>query len=171
MKPIVLIGSMGSGKSTVGKCLARTLSMPFIDLDTEIEQCKEMSVAEIFARYGEPYFRSIEIELFAELIAEHKKLVLATGGGTPMSPQFWQHADHFHSVFLDVAFAELVRRLAPERTHRPLLANASDWESEVQKLIQTRRPSYEKAHVQLKILTEQSENHIVKQIIEHLKVV
>lgn len=79
-KPIVLVGLMGAGKSTVGRRLATRLNLPFVDADTEIEEAAGMTVAEIFDRFGEPYFRDGERRVIARLIDGTPK-VIATGGG------------------------------------------------------------------------------------------
>ncbi|MEQ9447621.1 MAG: shikimate kinase, partial [Rhodospirillaceae bacterium] len=79
-RSIVLVGIMGCGKSTVGKRLAHRLGLEFVDADTEIERAANMSVAEIFAEHGEPYFRSGEERVIARLLREGPQ-VLATGGG------------------------------------------------------------------------------------------
>jgi shikimate kinase len=79
-KPIVLIGLMGVGKSTVGRRLALRLGLPFADADTEIEEAAGMTVADIFARFGEPYFRDGERRVIRRLIDGSPK-VIATGGG------------------------------------------------------------------------------------------
>lgn len=83
-RPVVLVGMMGVGKSSVGRKLAGLLHMPFVDADEEIERAAQMSIPEIFATYGEPYFRDGERRVIARLldgpVAERRK-VIATGGG------------------------------------------------------------------------------------------
>src|SRR5436305_3324460 len=79
-QPIVLIGLMGAGKSTVGRRLATRLGVPFVDADTEIEQAAGMTITEIFAAYGEQYFRDGERRVIARLMDGSPK-VIATGGG------------------------------------------------------------------------------------------
>lgn len=79
-QPIVLVGLMGAGKSTVGRRLATRLGLPFVDADTEIENAAGMSIADIFDRFGEPYFRDGERRVIARLI-DGKPKVIATGGG------------------------------------------------------------------------------------------
>src|SRR5271170_2411741 len=79
-RSIVLVGMMGVGKSSVGRRLATRLSIPFIDADAEIEKAASLSIADIFARHGEPYFRGGEARVIARLL-EGGPQVLATGGG------------------------------------------------------------------------------------------
>ena len=78
--PIVLIGLMGAGKTTIGRRLARALNLDFVDSDHEIELAADMSVAELFESYGEIEFRSLERRVISRLM-DGKQKVLATGGG------------------------------------------------------------------------------------------
>ena len=80
IKPVVLVGLMGAGKSSVGARLADMLSVPFVDSDTEIVAAANMSIAEIFEKYGETHFRSGERRVIARLITEMPQII-ATGGG------------------------------------------------------------------------------------------
>ena len=84
-RSIVLVGMMGAGKSSVGRRLAARLGVPFIDADTEIEAAAGMTIADIFARHGEPEFRKGEARVIARLL-EAGPQVLATGGGAVMDP-------------------------------------------------------------------------------------
>src|SRR5256886_16192471 len=84
-RSIVLVGMMGAGKSSIGRRLAQRLGVPFVDADAEIEAAAGMSIAEIFATYGEAYFRSGEQRVIARLL-ESGPQVLATGGGAFMNP-------------------------------------------------------------------------------------
>jgi shikimate kinase len=82
-RSIVLVGMMGAGKSSIGRRLAIRLGLPFADADTEIETAAGMTIAEIFAKHGEPYFRAGEARVIARLL-DHGPQVLATGGGAIM---------------------------------------------------------------------------------------
>ena len=82
-RTVALVGMMGAGKTSIGKRLAARLDVPFADADHEIEEAAGMSVAEIFAKYGEPYFRDGERRVIARLLGETPH-VLATGGGAYM---------------------------------------------------------------------------------------
>ncbi len=84
-RSIVLVGMMGAGKSSIGRRLAGRLSIPFVDADTEIESAAGMTIPEIFAKHGEPYFRAGEARVIARLL-EQGPQVLATGGGAVMDP-------------------------------------------------------------------------------------
>lgn len=85
-RSLVLVGMMGAGKSSVGRRLATRLGLNFTDADTEIETAAGMSIPEIFARHGEPYFRAGEARVIARLL-DHGPQVLATGGGAVMDPR------------------------------------------------------------------------------------
>src|ERR1700683_363526 len=84
-RSIVLVGMMGVGKSSIGRRLGARLGVPFVDADAEIEKAAGMSIADIFARHGETYFRSGEARVIARLL-EGGPQVLATGGGAVLNP-------------------------------------------------------------------------------------
>jgi shikimate kinase len=140
-RSIVLVGMMGVGKSSVGRRLAMRLSIPFVDADSEIETAAKMTIPEIFARHGEPYFRSGEARVIARLL-EGGPQVLATGGGAFMNADtralirqkgvsVWLHAD------LDV----LLRRTSKRRSDRPLL-QTDDPSETLRALLAEREPVY-----------------------------
>lgn len=123
---IVLIGYMGSGKSSVGKKLAGVLSLPFKDMDTEIEKNEGISVPKIFSEKGEVYFRKVENSTLKKLLQLPDSFVLATGGGTPCygnSMETILKSKDTVSIYLKVSIPVLASRLFAERTHRPLLAH------------------------------------------------
>lgn len=119
-RPIVLVGLMGVGKSSVGKKLAQRLSLPFVDADDAIEEAHDLSIAEIFEKFGEPYFRDGERRVIARLMDERPR-VIATGGGAFMQVEtralILQNA---YSVWIDASIETLVQRVARRNT-RPLL--------------------------------------------------
>lgn len=124
---IYIIGFPGSGKSTFGRQLAEYLGMPFIDLDCKIVAQEKMSINEIFKREGgESYFRKVEKEILESSIANSRKFVMATGGGTPC---FHNNINIMNTtgitIFLDVAKPILFERLLQESTHRPLINSLS----------------------------------------------
>jgi shikimate kinase len=142
-RSIVLVGIMGCGKSTVGKRLAQRLGLEFLDADTEIERAANMSVSEIFAEHGEPYFRSGEERVIARLLREGPQ-VLATGGGAFMSEATRAEiAEHGLSIWLKVDFDTVMARVR-RRSTRPLLQNP-DPEGTMRKLMAAREPVYAKA--------------------------
>lgn len=140
--PIFLVGMMGSGKSTLGRLLARELARPFVDLDERIEDRAGFSIPEIFARFGEPRFRDLESAALAELRAD-RDLVVALGGGTPRreSNRAMLRAGGC-VVYLRAQPETLVRRL-PHPSSRPLLRRAEDPQQTIQELLAEREPLYE----------------------------
>jgi len=142
-RSIVLVGIMGCGKSTVGKRLAQRLGLEFVDADTEIERAANMSVAEIFAEHGEPYFRSGEERVIARLLREGPQ-VLATGGGAFMSAATRSEIEERGlSIWLKVDIDTVMARVR-RRSTRPLLQNP-DPEATMRKLMAVRDPVYAKA--------------------------
>lgn len=137
---IFLIGPMGSGKSAVGKQLARMLDMPFIDSDHEIEARTGVDIPLIFEREGEAGFRRRERELIAELTAR-SPIVLATGGGAILEPDNRRClAERGWVVYLETPVARQVER-AGRTGHRPLLQGV-DPATRLQELMQIREPLY-----------------------------
>lgn len=127
---IVLLGYMGSGKSTVGKVLAQRLGMPFLDLDDYIEARLGMPVSRIFSEKGELYFRKKEHEYLKEVLQDPTDTVLALGGGTPCySGNMETLLAHTPNTFyLMLPIAELVTRLGREKATRPLIRDIPDGE-------------------------------------------
>src|SRR4051794_24227558 len=121
-RPIVLVGLMGVGKSTVGRRLARRLNLPFVDSDAAIEDAAGLSPAEVFERYGEQDFRDGERRLVARLI-DGEIRVIATGGGAYVDPRTRQLLnERAITVWLDAPVDILSQRTA-RRDTRPLLKN------------------------------------------------
>ncbi|MGA2792358.1 MAG: 3-dehydroquinate synthase [Roseiarcus sp.] len=139
-RSIVLVGMMGAGKTSVGRRLAARLNLPFVDADAEIEAGAQMSVPEIFERFGEPYFREGERKVLARLLAEGQK-VLATGGGAFMNEATRRRiAESGVSVWLKPDFEVLMRRVR-KRSNRPLLKTA-DPEATLRRILEERSPVY-----------------------------
>lgn len=150
---IILIGYMGSGKSTVGKQLAEQRNIPFIDLDEYIEEKEGMPISRIFGTKGEIYFRKKEHEYLKELLAEDGERVISLGGGTPCyAGNMNLVLEHTPNVYyLSVSIPELVRRLTPAKDERPLIAEIRDEElgEFIGKHLFERRPYYTQAHFTL----------------------
>jgi shikimate kinase len=121
-RSIVLVGMMGAGKSSIGRRLAARLGMGFVDADAEIEAAAGMTIPEIFATHGEPYFRSGEARVIARLL-DHGPQVLATGGGSYMNADTRATIRRNGvSVWLKADFEVLVRRVKRRATtDRPML--------------------------------------------------
>lgn len=134
---VILIGYMGSGKSSVGKILAGKLEIPFTDLDEEIEEEAGMSIPEIFAGKGAVYFRRLERELVAKRLAGPGSFVMAAGGGTPCygnTMELIRETPEAVSVYLKTTVPVLSQRLFPEKENRPLLAHLNS-ENELKEFI------------------------------------
>lgn len=84
---ISLLGLRGAGKTTIGRRLARRLRVPFVELDRRIEQASDLSLSELFSLHGEEYYRRLERDTLQHVLAEHRPMVLATGGGIVTSPE------------------------------------------------------------------------------------
>ncbi|HCO84989.1 MAG TPA: shikimate kinase [Arenibacter sp.] len=127
---IVLVGYMGSGKTTIGKLLANKLKISFLDLDEVIEQGLEDSISNIFNGKGEIFFRKKEHEYLTDVLSKKEKLILSTGGGTPCysgnMETMLNLADHV--FYLKVSIPGLVKRLLLEKEHRPLIKNIDNGE-------------------------------------------
>ena len=144
-RSIVLVGLMGAGKTSIGRRLAARLGLPFRDADTEIEEAAGCSVAEIFARFGEPAFRDGERRVVRRLLAG-PPIVLATGGGAFMDAQTRATIrEHAISIWLRCTIPVLLRRVAG-RAHRPLL-NQGDPAATLEALARVRHPVYAEANI------------------------
>lgn len=144
-RPIVLVGLMGAGKSTVGQRLAATLGLPFADSDTAIEEAAQRTVAEIFAAHGEPYFRDGERRVIARLMQQARG-VIATGGGAFVNPETRALIlDKAITVWLDCDIDTLVARTA-RKNSRPLLKDGDPKEI-LARLHKDRAPAYAEAPI------------------------
>ncbi|MRH99011.1 AAA family ATPase [Kriegella sp. EG-1] len=125
---IVLLGYMGSGKSTVGRQLAQKLNFIFVDLDAYIEQNEQMTISELFEVKGEIYFRKKESEYVSKALKSHDNVILSLGGGTPCyGNNMNQILELTSSVFyLKLSINGLVERLLKEKSERPLIKNIPD---------------------------------------------
>jgi shikimate kinase len=123
---LVIMGYMGSGKSAVGRRLAELLQREFIDLDALIEQRLESTISEIFDQKGAVYFRKYESEILREICGRPGNVVIALGGGTPIygdNLKWINDSDFNLSIYLKISIQPLVKRLWPERHHRPIIAS------------------------------------------------
>jgi shikimate kinase len=146
-RPLVMVGMMGAGKSSIGRRLASRLGMPFVDADAEIEKAANASITEIFERHGEAYFRDGERRVIQRLLDDPPK-VLATGGGAFVHPEtrtaikakaisIWLKADR-----------EVLMSRVKRRSSRPLLKTA-DPGAVIERLIEERSPYYAEATIHI----------------------
>ena len=147
-RPVVLVGLMGAGKSTVGRRLARRLGLPFVDSDAAIEDAAGLSAGEVFERYGEADFRDGERRLVARLIDGGVR-VIATGGGAFVNDATRQLLkERAITVWLDAPTDLLAERTARRPDTRPLLAKG-DRSEILRSLLEQRRPNYAEAHIRV----------------------
>ncbi len=140
MNNVVLIGFMGSGKSSVGKVLASKLECNFIDMDDEIELGEAKTIHDIFHEYGEDYFRELET-IYLEKLLTKKNKVIATGGGVVLREDNIGILKHIGKVvFLHTPYEQLLKNLLDD-TKRPLLKDV-DHETTIQRLLNLREPIY-----------------------------
>jgi shikimate kinase len=156
-RAVVLVGMMGSGKSSVGKRLATRLGLPFIDADTEIETAAGMTIPEIFAQRGEAEFRDGERRVISRVLTTRAPLVLATGGGAFMNAETREKISQLGiSIWLKAEPDVLMRRVR-KRSNRPLLQTA-DPDATLRRMLAEREPIYALADL---TLTSRDEPHDV----------
>jgi shikimate kinase len=169
-RPLVLVGMMGAGKTTVGRRLAARLNRQFLDSDEEIEKAAQMSIPEIFAQRGEPEFRAGEMRVISRVLKQ-VDIVLATGGGAFINQEtrgmmkaeaitVWLKAE------IDILFERVSRR-----SNRPLLKTANP-RATLEKLIEERYPIYAEADVTVAsrdVPQEAVASDIVEAVLAYLK--
>jgi shikimate kinase len=164
-RPIVLVGLMGAGKSTVGRRLARRLGLPFVDSDQAIEDAAGYSAGELFERYGDADFRDGERRLVARLI-DGSVRVIATGGGAYVDPRTRQLLnERAITVWLDAPVDVLAERTGRRNT-RPLLRQGSR-AGTLKRLSEERGPAYSEAHIRVRS-GEGAHRNVVDAIIDAL---
>ena len=147
---IFLIGFMGSGKTHWGRQLSAKLQLPFFDLDTVIVEKEKQSVAEIFARQGEEYFRYQERDTLEEITQDQESFILSCGGGTPC---FFNNIEFMKKngkvIWLNTSIDALTNRLQKERMTRPLISDVeeADLRRYVIRKLSERRMYYQQADV------------------------
>ena len=165
-RPLILIGLMGAGKTTIGRRLAGRLGIPFRDADHEIEAAANMKIAEIFAQHGEVYFRDGEKKVIARLLEDGVQ-VLATGGGAWMNEATREAvSEKGISIWLKAEFEVLMARVR-RRSHRPLLRDP-DPEGVMRRLIEERYPVYATSDLTVMSVNAPHET-IVTSVIEALE--
>lgn len=146
-KPVVLVGMMGAGKSTVGRRLANRLGLPFVDSDDEIEEAAGMSVGELFESYGEAQFRDGERRLIVRLM-DGKPKVVATGGGAFVDDQTRALMLATSTTVWLKANVDILAERVGRRDTRPLLRDA-DPAKILGELMAKRESSYNQAHIHI----------------------
>lgn len=169
-KPLILVGMMGVGKTTVGRRLARLLQMEFVDCDQAIEEAAGMSVADIFETLGENEFRSGERRVITRLVTG-TPMVIATGGGAFVDDETRALIqDKGISIWLDAEIPVLVER-TERRDHRPLLKGQNKT-AILTDLLAKRKPFYQQSHIHVESNSgphTQVVNRIVTALGDYLK--
>ena len=145
---IILVGLSGSGKTSIGRSVAREIHWPFIDFDTEIEHRQHASVSEIFSRHGEAFFRQLEQDLTRELVTCSGTIMSAGGGWVLNREAVALLRETGRIIYLRASPALLAQRLAGARVRRPLLDTPDPLDT-LATMYEARRPLYEQADLVL----------------------
>jgi len=165
-RPLVLVGMMGSGKSTIGRRLAKRLDLPFIDADEEIESAAGRSISDIFEELGEAEFRAGERRVMARLL-DGEPQVIATGGGAFIDAETRKRVKQTAiSIWLDAAVEVLAERTA-RRDTRPLLRDGNPQEI-LERQAAKRRPIYAEADIRI-VSSDGPHGQVIDAILEALE--
>ncbi|GAA6165097.1 shikimate kinase [Pelagimonas sp. KU-00592-HH] len=165
-KTVVLVGMMGAGKTAVGRALAARLEVPFLDSDAEIEKAANMSIAEIFARDGEPFFRRKEAQVIERLLDEERG-ILSTGGGAYLADgNRTVIGEKGVAVWLD-ADLELLWNRVKHKDTRPLLRTA-DPKATLTEIFEARVPVYSLAELSVKADPSYSIEEMAERVVDAL---
>ena len=145
MDNIYIVGFMGTGKSSVGRHIARDRKMGFIDLDKLIEEEEEMSIPDIFQKKGEPYFRSLE-KKFLRTVSQKDKQVISCGGGIVIDPENIKLMKQTGFIACLTASPEVILQRTSKFSHRPLL-NVPDPRQKILALLAERQKLYDQASI------------------------
>ena len=166
-KKIVLIGMMGSGKSTIGVLLSKKMNMKFIDLDSKIETIEKQTISQIFKLKGEKYFRTKEAETILSLLnSKEKELVLSLGGGSFLDEKVRKNVkNNSFSFWLNWKPTTIIKRIR-KSSKRPLIRGLSD--QEIEKMMLERNKYYVKSNFKIDC-DNHKKNEIVDRIVSILK--
>lgn len=170
MHKIILVGYMGSGKTTIAKTLSAHLSIPYFDLDRLIEEEIGLDIPQIFAQKGEIWFRKTEHEVLKRFILENDNFILSLGGGTPCyaGNHLILQENNISSFYLKAKVSTLTNRLENEKDYRPLLQNIdTDLSTFIGQHLFERIFYYNFAKQKI-IIDNKSRDYITKEIINKL---
>ncbi|NJK65143.1 MAG: shikimate kinase [Microcoleus sp. SU_5_3] len=163
---VYLVGMMGSGKTTVGRILAKELKYHFFDTDEVISQAANQSIADIFAKEGEEAFREVETQVLGQLCA-YKNLTVATGGGIILRSMNWSFLHQGIVVWLDVPVDQLCDRLCLSTT-RPLLRDG-DLKFKLETLLKERERLYASSDVRVCIKGDETAEEVAVRVIQEIQ--
>jgi XRE family aerobic/anaerobic benzoate catabolism transcriptional regulator len=148
-RPVALLGLRGAGKSTIGKKLAKRLSLPFVELDARVEETAGLSLREIFELHGEAHYRRLEREVLRRVLEESKPAVLATGGSIVTDDDtFALLRSHATTVWLQASPDSHWERVVAQGDRRPM-ANRENAKSELAQLLEQRKSRYARADLSI----------------------
>ncbi len=160
---LILVGMMGSGKTTIGNALSIKLECNFIDTDQVIEEEENKTIKEIFDDYGEGYFRKLEAQLISFLPKENT--IIATGGGMPIQGDNMKRLNLLGTtIFLDASTDDILQRINIDDTSRPLFHLNREG---LDKLIEQRKNVYQKAQLIIET-SKKNEEKIINEIIDQI---
>ncbi|MCE8005417.1 helix-turn-helix transcriptional regulator [Aestuariivita sp.] len=146
---VCLVGLRGAGKSTLGRRVGEVLSLPFVELNDEIESQSGMPVDEVMALYGPEGYRKLEAQALARIVASHDKMILAVAGGIVAEPETYSSLlAHFHTVWVKTSPDEHMARVRAQGDERPMAGNPEAME-QLRSILTSREAQYGKALAQL----------------------
>lgn len=166
---IIIIGFMGSGKTTSGKYLAKKLELEFIDMDIEIEKLENRTIGDIFKQEGEQYFRGLETKLLKNLLAKDN-VVISTGGGIITAKENVEFLKkQTNVVFLDASVDTILRNVSSEIDKRPLLKESNDLSEKISTMLSRRYDNYKEAsNIRISVDNKNVEE-VVSQILVYIR--
>lgn len=166
---VILIGLMGAGKTTIGQELANKLNYNFIDMDIEIEKIANMTIVDIFDKYGEDEFRRIESELLEKIVLQ-ENIIISTGGGIIKKDKNRNILKNEREViFLDGSVDTLLRNVSNSIDNRPLLKNSDNLKIRINQLLDERYYKYKEcSNIQIDI-NNKNINEVVSQILVYIR--
>ena len=151
MENIFLIGFMGSGKTRVGKRLAQEYGLPFIDVDRVVTKKMNLTISEIFQRFGEPYYRALETLVIKELTNDKERKVISLGSGLPIQEQNQKYLKDLGTIIYLKGSLETLKKRLEAGSSNPLL-EGDDREDKIKKLLKQRDPVYAK-YADIEVIT------------------
>ena len=151
MNHIVIIGFMGSGKTRVGKRLSQDLNLPFVDVDKVIVRKMDLSIKEIFQRFGEPFYRALETMTIKSLLEDPERKVISLGSGLPMQEQNEKYLKKLGTIIYIKGSLETLKKRLEGSSNAPFL-DGDNQEEKIKKLLKQRDPVYHK-YADLEVVT------------------